>query len=199
MLNIAGTKISTISTLTNLTKLYINELCSLEEILQLTKLSHLTIPREFVLTDKTHQLTSLHRLTSLHIKNVNLTDNILIKFSNLTALYLYETNLITDASIQRLTNLKILDICCARTSITDSSLMKLQNLTALNISATPILITKLLMHPTLAHLSTRCNGEHKEKLENAGLMLYNDSEWISRFAASPSVVPPTIFPLDLIN
>jgi Leucine-rich repeat (LRR) protein len=195
ILNIAGTKINTISTLTNLTKLYTNELCSIDEILQLTKLSHLTIPGEFVLTDKVQQLTSLQGLTSLHIKTPNLTDDTLIKFSNLTALYLNETNLITDASIQRLTNLKILDMSGTWSFVNESCLMKLQNLTALNICGTPISVKSLLIHPSLTHLSTSC----REKIKNSGLILYCSSDWVQRFSPSPIIVPLTISSLDLSN
>jgi Leucine-rich repeat (LRR) protein len=151
-----------------------------------------------VFTDNLHQLTSLHRLTSLHIKTPNLTDDTLIKFSNLTALYLQDSDLITDASLQKLTKLKILDIFSPFSSITESSLMKLQNLTALNIGNTQILITKLLTHPTLTHLSPRCSDEDKEKMDNSGIILYDQCEWLSRFTPTPLVGPPTISPLNLM-
>jgi hypothetical protein len=181
-LNIIGTKINTISKLTNLTKLYTNGLVPQD---QLTKLSHLTLTKECALNDK------LTQLTSLSIKSQNVTDNVLIKFSNLTALYLSQNSLITDASLKRLTKLKILDIFLASVSITGSCLMKLQHLTALNICGTPFPVKELLIHPSLRHLASSCHGAEIEKIKNAGILLYTSSEWLKRFSPSPlHVLPP---------
>jgi Leucine-rich repeat (LRR) protein len=192
-LNIQNTKVNTISSFTNLTTLYTNELISQEEIFHLPKISCLIIPNSFVFTDGSPRITLLQAKTS------GLTDDILIKFSNLTALYLTDTSLITDNSLQQLTRLKILDLNIPGASITGSFLMQLQNLTALNTTRSPFFIGHSLNHPSLTHLSADCENNFKEKLENLGVIFYNSDDWWKKFSPVSSSVATLMSQLNLIN
>jgi Leucine-rich repeat (LRR) protein len=181
-LNILETKVNTISSFTNLTTLYANELISQDEIFQLPKISCLIAHTEFVITNGSN------RLTLLHAKNSDLTDNILIQFPSLTALYLNDAKLITDKSLQKLTNLKILNLNTRYTGNTGRFLRKLQNLTALNISNKFSFMEFLLNHPSLTHLSTIDKREIEAQIENLGIIFYQHTDWWNKFGPNSSII-----------